>query len=88
MSVLLSEMICAIAFLDSFLNSSGQSVSYAFEDNYDFIVFDDPCEMREALRIINAQRNAARIVAGEDDDLKDYIIRVLSAMSNTPTNPQ
>ncbi|SEL36007.1 DUF2075 domain-containing protein [Ruminococcus albus] len=59
-----------ISFLDSFLSLDGQASHYAFEDHYDFRVFDDPSEMRESLRKINAKRNAARLVAGYCYDWK------------------
>ena len=54
-----------IQFIDSLLQRNEESLVLNFPElNYDFRVFDTPCEMREALRQKNAIDNKARMVAG------------------------
>ena len=53
-----------IQFIDNILQRGEETVNVPLvELNYDFRVFDDPCQMREALREKNAD-NKARMVAG------------------------
>ena len=53
-----------LAWLDNALDIR-QTANFDFEDfNYDFRVFDDPNEMREAIKQKNAENNKSRIVAG------------------------
>lgn len=54
-----------IQFIDNLLQRNDESVPVSLSElNYDFRVFDDPCQMREALREKNAINNKARMVAG------------------------
>ncbi len=54
-----------IQFIDNLLQRKEETVAVSLQDlNYDFRVFDDPSEMREALREKNAINNKARLVAG------------------------
>lgn len=54
-----------IQFIDSLLQRTEEAVFVdTSELNYDFRVFDDPTEMRDALREINQVANKARMVAG------------------------
>ncbi len=54
-----------IQFIDQLLQRNKESVEIDFTElNYDFRVFDDPNEMREALRQKNEINNRARMVAG------------------------
>ena len=54
-----------IQFIDHLLQRGRETMSSSLSElNYDFRVFDDPCEMREALREKNAINNKARMVAG------------------------
>lgn len=53
-----------IAFLDNLLGlKETANRSFDFE-KLDFKVFDDPCEMREALRKLNEENHKTRMVAG------------------------
>lgn len=54
-----------IQFIDNLLQRNEESVAIPLSElNYDFRVFDDPCQLREALREKNAINNKARMVAG------------------------
>lgn len=54
-----------IQFVDNLLQRNEENVPISLSElNYDFRVFDDPCQMREALREKNAINNKARMVAG------------------------
>ena len=54
-----------IQFIDNLLQRKEETVAISLPElNYDFRVFDDPSEMREALREKNAINNKARMVAG------------------------
>ena len=54
-----------IQFIDNLLQRKEETVAVSLSElNYDFRVFDDACEMREALREKNAIDNKARMVAG------------------------
>ena len=54
-----------IQFVDNLLQRSEEHVDIDFAElNYDFRVFDNPVEMRDALRQINQINNKARMVAG------------------------
>lgn len=54
-----------IQFIDKLLQRKEETVVVSLQElNYDFRVFDDPSEMREALREKNAINNKARMVAG------------------------
>ena len=54
-----------IQFIDNLLQRGKESVSIPLSElNYDFRIFDDASQMREALREINAVNNKARMVAG------------------------
>jgi DUF2075 family protein len=54
-----------IQFIDNLLQRTEETVFVdTSELNYDFRVFDDPTEMRDALREINQVANKARMVAG------------------------
>ena len=52
-----------MAFLDDMLQIRATANRTFFDLDYDIRVFDDPCEMREALRQKNV-RNKARMIAG------------------------
>ena len=51
-----------MAFLDDLLQIRS-TANKVFDIDYDIRIFDDPCEMREALRPLNAN-NKARMIAG------------------------
>ncbi len=54
-----------IQFIDHLLQRGEETVPISLSElNYDFRIFDDPCEMRDALREKNAIANKARLVAG------------------------
>lgn len=54
-----------IQFIDNLLQRNDETIAVPLSElNYDFRVFDDPCQMREALREKNAINNKARMVAG------------------------
>ena len=54
-----------IQFIDHLLQRGDETLPISLSElNYDFRVYDDPCEMREALREKNAIANKARMVAG------------------------
>ncbi|MBR3030732.1 MAG: DUF2075 domain-containing protein [Bacteroidales bacterium] len=54
-----------IQFIDNILQRNEETVPMNIQElNYDFRVFDNPVEMREALRQKNAINNKARMVAG------------------------
>ena len=54
-----------IQFVDNLLQRNEENVPISLSElNYDFRVFDDPCQMREALREKSAINNKARMVAG------------------------
>ena len=54
-----------IQFIDHLLQRGEETVPVSLSElNYDFRIFDDPCEMRDALREKNAIANKARMVAG------------------------
>lgn len=64
-----------IQFIDNLLQRNSESVPITLSElNYDFRVFDDACQMREALREKNAINNKARMVAGYcyDWDVKNH----------------
>lgn len=64
-----------IQFIDNLLQRNNESVPITLSElNYDFRVFDDACQMREALREKNAINNKARMVAGYcyDWDVKNH----------------
>lgn len=52
-----------LAFLDDLLGIR-ETANKTFDLDYDIRIFDDPCEMREALREKNAINNKARMLAG------------------------
>ncbi|MBR5136889.1 MAG: DUF2075 domain-containing protein [Clostridia bacterium] len=52
-----------IAFLDDALQIRSTANARYFDGEYDIQIFDNPCEMREALRLKNT-RNKARMIAG------------------------
>lgn len=52
-----------LAFLDNLLEIR-QTANDIFEVDYDVRVYDNPCEMREALREKNAINNKSRMIAG------------------------
>lgn len=54
-----------IQFVDNLLQRKEEIIAVSLKElNYDFRVFDDPVEMRDALREKNAVNNKARMVAG------------------------
>lgn len=54
-----------IQFIDNLLQRKGESVAVPLSElNYDFRIFDDAVQLREALREKNAVNNKARMVAG------------------------
>ena len=53
-----------LAFIDDVLGIRRTANFDGFEGDYDLRIFDNPCEMREALRIKNLVNNKARMVAG------------------------
>lgn len=54
-----------IQFVDNLLQRGAETLSVPLSElNYDFRIFDDACDMREALREKNAINNKARMVAG------------------------
>ena len=54
-----------IQFIDNALQRNPESVSVALSElNFKFRVFDNPCDLREALRTENNKNNKARMVAG------------------------
>jgi len=54
-----------IQFIDHLLQRGKESITILpSELNFDFRVFDDACQMREVLRLKNAENNKARMVAG------------------------
>ncbi len=54
-----------IQFIDHLLQRETESLPISLSElNYDFQIFDNPCEMRDALREKNAVCNKARMVAG------------------------
>ena len=54
-----------IQFIDHLLQRGTESLPILLSElNYDFQIFDNPCEMRDALREKNAVCNKARMVAG------------------------
>ena len=66
--VLVSQFRCNgsdgyIAFLDNILQIRKTANTPLFDIDYDIRIFDDPCEMREALRLKNTN-NKARMIAG------------------------
>ena len=67
---LISQFMCNgsdayIQFIDNILQRNEETVPMNIQElNYDFRVFDNPVEMREALRKKNAINNKARMVAG------------------------
>ena len=73
-----------LAWLDNVLDIR-QTANFDLMDfDYDFRVFDDPNEMREAIKLKNAENNKSRIVAGycwnwisegkNSDEVKDIVI--------------
>ncbi len=89
-----------LAWLDNALDIR-QTANFDFEDfNYDFRVFDDPNEMREAIKQKNAKNNKSRIVAGycwnwisegknsdgvKDIEIPEYNFRMSWNLGNTST---
>ena len=64
-----------IQFIDNLLQRHEETLPiYLSELNYDFQVFDDPSELRDALREKNSINNKARMVAGYcyDWDVKNH----------------
>ena len=64
-----------IQFIDNLLQRNNESVPITLSElNYDFRIFDDACQMRDALREKNAINNKARMVAGYcyDWDVKNH----------------
>ncbi len=62
-------------FVDNLLQKGEETIKISLPElNYEFKVFDDPSEMREALRIKNKINNKARMVAGYcyDWDVKHH----------------
>ena len=54
-----------IQFIDEILQRNEESIAVDLSElNFDFKVFDNPNEMREALRIKNQENNKSRMVAG------------------------
>ena len=53
-----------IAFLDDLLGIRNTANYNGFDHDYELKVFDDPDEMREALRIKNLTNNKSRMIAG------------------------
>lgn len=53
-----------IAFIDDVLGIKETANADGFDMDYDIRVFDNPCEMREALREKNEINNKARMIAG------------------------
>lgn len=53
-----------IAFLDDLLGIRNTANYNGFDHDYELKVFDDPDEMREALRIKNLPNNKSRMIAG------------------------
>ena len=54
-----------IQFIDNVLQRNPESIPVALSElNFKFQVFDDPCEMRAALKVENDKNNKARMVAG------------------------
>lgn len=53
-----------IAFLDDILNIRETANKKLDKDTFDFRVFDNPNTLRDTLRIINEERNKARMCAG------------------------
>jgi DUF2075 family protein len=54
-----------IQFIDNLLQRNLESVNVVLSElNFEFYVFDDPCELRAALKIKNDKNNKARMVAG------------------------
>ena len=54
-----------IQFIDNALQRHPESVSVPLSElNFKFQVFDNPCKLREALRVENDKNNKARMVAG------------------------
>ena len=64
-----------IQFIDMLLQRNQEAIPISISElNYDFKVFDDPNEMRDALREKNAINNKSRMVAGYcyDWDVKNH----------------
>lgn len=64
-----------IQFIDNLLQRNSESVPITLSElNYDFRIFDDACQMHDALREKNAINNKARMVAGYcyDWDVKNH----------------
>ena len=53
-----------IAFIDDLLEIRRTANATGFDMDYDIRIFDNPCEMREALREKNKVNNKARMIAG------------------------
>ena len=54
-----------IQFIDNLLQRGKETLDVSLTElNYDFRIFDDPSQMRDTLREINAVNNKARMVAG------------------------
>ena len=54
-----------IQFIDSLLQRGKETLDVSLTElNYDFRIFDEPSQMRDTLREINAVNNKARMVAG------------------------
>lgn len=53
-----------IAFLDDLLGIQQTANADGFDKDYDIKLFDDPCALRECLRIKNLINNKSRILAG------------------------
>lgn len=54
-----------IQFIDNLLQRGSETIDVPLTElNYDFRIFDDATQMRDALRVINAVDNKARMVAG------------------------
>lgn len=53
-----------IAFINDLMGIKQTANANGFDGDYEIKVFDDPCEMRSALRKKNAINNKARMIAG------------------------
>lgn len=70
-----------IAFLDNLLGIR-ETANPLFDIDYDLQIFDNPCEMREALRVRNQINNKSRMIAGycydwiskKDRNLTDIVL--------------
>ncbi len=66
-----------LLFLDNLLGIK-ETANTEFDFEYDFRLYDNPCKMREDLRILNSKNNKSRILAG-------YCYDWISKDGNDPT---